>query len=101
MFHKDVDFEAFERVMVERREGQSIRVLSYCVMSIHWHFVVWPGRKDTHTMIRSTWNGEPDPKGGAAQRIGLVRRFGEVTERSAPPLPPRGPGSAAGSRSHC
>ena len=42
MFRKDVDFEAFERVMVEARQRQPIRVLSYCVMSNHWHLVVWP-----------------------------------------------------------
>jgi putative transposase len=42
MFRKDVDFEAFERVMVEAHQRQHIRVLSYCVMSNHWHFIVWP-----------------------------------------------------------
>ena len=42
MFRKDADFEAFERVMVEAHQRQPIRVLSYCVMSNHWHFVVWP-----------------------------------------------------------
>ena len=31
MFRKDVDFEAFERVMVDAHERQPIRVLSYCV----------------------------------------------------------------------
>ena len=30
-FRKGVDFEAFERVMVEVRQRQPIRVLSYCV----------------------------------------------------------------------
>jgi putative transposase len=42
MFRKDADFEAFERVMVEVHQRQPIRVLSYCVMSNHWHFVAWP-----------------------------------------------------------
>ncbi len=42
MFRKDADFEAFERVMVEAHDRQPIRILSYCVMSNHWHFVVWP-----------------------------------------------------------
>ena len=42
MFRKDADFEAFERVMVEAHQRQPIRVLSYSVMSNHWHFVVWP-----------------------------------------------------------
>jgi putative transposase len=42
MFRKDADFEAFERVMVEAHDRQPIRILSYCVLSNHWHFVVWP-----------------------------------------------------------
>jgi putative transposase len=42
MLRKDADFEAFERVMVEVHQRQPIRVLSYCVMSNHWHFVAWP-----------------------------------------------------------
>jgi SnoaL-like domain len=32
----------FERVNVETHERQPIRILSYCVLSNHWHFVVWP-----------------------------------------------------------
>ena len=42
MFRKESDFEAFERVMVEVHERQPIRILSYCVLSNHWHFVAWP-----------------------------------------------------------
>ena len=42
MFRKQADFEAFERVMVEAHQRQPIRILSYCVLSNHWHFVVWP-----------------------------------------------------------
>ena len=41
MFRMDADFEAFERVMVEAHQRQPIRILSYCVMSNHWHFIVW------------------------------------------------------------
>jgi putative transposase len=42
MFRKDADFEAFEQVMIEAFERHPIRILSYCVMSNHWHFAVWP-----------------------------------------------------------
>ncbi len=42
MFKREDDFEAFQRVMVEAHQRQPIRVLSYCVLSNHWHFVVWP-----------------------------------------------------------
>jgi REP-associated tyrosine transposase len=42
LFRKDADFEAFQRVMLEAHERHPIRILTYCVMSNHWHFVVWP-----------------------------------------------------------
>jgi putative transposase len=42
MFRKEVDFKAFERVRVLAHKRQPIRILSYCVLSNHWHFVAWP-----------------------------------------------------------
>jgi putative transposase len=42
LFRKDADFEAFQRVMIEAHQRHPIRILSYCVMSNHWHFAVWP-----------------------------------------------------------
>jgi len=42
MFRREGDFEAFGRVMAEAHERHPIRVLSYCLMPTHWHFVVWP-----------------------------------------------------------
>ncbi len=42
MFRREGDFEAFERVMIEAHDRYPIRILSYVVMSNHWHFVVWP-----------------------------------------------------------
>ncbi len=42
LFGKDVDFEAFQRVMIEAHQRHPIRILSYCVLSNHWHFAVWP-----------------------------------------------------------
>jgi putative transposase len=42
LFSKEADFEAFERVMIEARKRHPIRILSSCVLSNHWHFVVWP-----------------------------------------------------------
>jgi putative transposase len=42
LFDQDTDFEAFQRVMIEAHQRHPIRILSYCVLSNHWHFVVWP-----------------------------------------------------------
>src|SRR5687768_16729675 len=42
LFRMEQDFAAFERVMVQAHERAPLRILSYCLMSNHWHFVVWP-----------------------------------------------------------
>jgi putative transposase len=42
LFGKDADFAAFQRVMIEAHQRHPVRILSYCVLSDHWHFVVWP-----------------------------------------------------------
>jgi putative transposase len=42
LFRKEDDFEAFPRVMVEEHQRQPRRILSYCVLSNRWHFVIWP-----------------------------------------------------------
>jgi putative transposase len=42
LFGKEVDYEAFERILIEAHQRHPIRILSYCVLSKHWQFVVWP-----------------------------------------------------------
>jgi len=42
MFRHEGDFDAFVRVMVAAYERFPIRILSFCVLADHWHFVVWP-----------------------------------------------------------
>jgi putative transposase len=42
LFGGDADFEAFQRVTIEAHQRHPIRILAYCVLSNHWHFVVWP-----------------------------------------------------------
>jgi putative transposase len=42
LFRRDEDFEAFRRVMVEAYRRHPLRILAYCILSNHWHFVVWP-----------------------------------------------------------
>jgi putative transposase len=36
------DYEAFEQVIEDTVARTKIRVLCYCVMPTHWHFLVWP-----------------------------------------------------------
>jgi hypothetical protein len=40
MFRKTADSEAFERVMVEARQPEPIRILACCILSNNWHFGV-------------------------------------------------------------
>ena len=42
LFDGPGDYAAFVRVLAEVLEREPIRVLGYCVMSNHWHLVLWP-----------------------------------------------------------
>jgi putative transposase len=42
IFKKPEDFEAFERILAEGIERFSMRLCGYCIMSSHWHLVLWP-----------------------------------------------------------
>jgi len=42
LFEKEADYEAFERVLAEAMSEHPTRILAYCLMPNHWHFVVWP-----------------------------------------------------------
>jgi putative transposase len=42
LFEKEGDYEAFERVLDEAQQRHPTRILSYCLMPNHWHFVLWP-----------------------------------------------------------
>lgn len=42
LFLKEGDFDAFERIIEQTLESRPMRILSYCLMSNHWHLVLWP-----------------------------------------------------------
>jgi putative transposase len=42
LFKKDADFLAFERTLIEAHHRLPMRLLDWCLMPNHWHFVVWP-----------------------------------------------------------
>jgi len=46
LLRKDGDFDAFERVLLEAMAKHPIRLLGYCLMPTHWHFVLWPAKDD-------------------------------------------------------
>ena len=45
LFLKDADFEAFEQIIEQTLETRRMRILSYCLLPNHWHFVLWPQRE--------------------------------------------------------
>lgn len=46
LFRKEADFLAFYQVLLQAHARHSIQILAWCVMSNHWHFVVWPRKDD-------------------------------------------------------
>jgi putative transposase len=45
LFRKAADFAALVRVLDEALDKHPLRVLAYCVMPTHWHFVLCPKRQ--------------------------------------------------------
>lgn len=49
LFRRDGDFAAFEQIMLEASERCGLRIVDWCLMKNHWHFVVWPRRAEEVT----------------------------------------------------
>ena len=46
VFHKAGDYKAFIALMAEAQDRHPVRLLTYCVMGNHFHFVLWPETED-------------------------------------------------------
>lgn len=46
LFSKDGDYDAFERILESIHGRIPLRILAYCLMPTHFHFVVWPKAGD-------------------------------------------------------
>ncbi len=42
IFKKALDFLAFENILAEGLQRFDMRMCSYCIMSNHWHMLLWP-----------------------------------------------------------
>jgi len=42
IFRKNADFEAFEAILAAGLERVDMRICGYCIMSNHWHLLLWP-----------------------------------------------------------
>src|SRR5436190_1809771 len=49
LFEKPPDYDAFERVLGLAFDKVPVRILGYCLMPNHWHFVLWPEREGQMT----------------------------------------------------
>jgi putative transposase len=59
LFHKDADFDAFERVLGEGLARYPVDLLTYCLMNNHWHLVLRPRTADSLGRLMG-WNGKGD-----------------------------------------
>ena len=56
IFKKEKDFEVFEKILEEAKDKYSMRVLAYCLMPNHWHFILQPSsqnRGSTSILLQS------------------------------------------------
>lgn len=44
LFRKPADYDAFLGILGEALARHPTRLLAYCIMPTHWHFVLWPER---------------------------------------------------------
>ena len=42
LFRRRLDYEAFQRCLVETAQAEQMRVLAFCIMPNHWHLLLWP-----------------------------------------------------------
>lgn len=42
IFHKDADYEAFERILLDAVSRCDVELFAYCLMPNHWHLVIRP-----------------------------------------------------------
>ena len=55
MFRTDKDFLAFEQLLCQAHDRfPGVRVLAWCVMSNHWHLLLWP-RRDGELSVFMFW----------------------------------------------
>ncbi|MCK5563905.1 MAG: transposase [Planctomycetes bacterium] len=47
IFKRDLDFIAFENILAEGIARFGMRLCGYCIMSNHWHLLLWPLDDDT------------------------------------------------------
>ena len=47
IFKKEGDFVAFEKILAQGIDRFGMRICGYCIMSNHWHMLLWPPDDDS------------------------------------------------------
>src|SRR5579872_1230003 len=71
LFDSDADYLAFENILEETLVVQPMRLLSYCLMLNHWHFVLWPKEDGDLAAFRGSRTGPPT-RARNARSLGLT-----------------------------
>jgi hypothetical protein len=86
LLRRDAEFEAFEHDVIEALRRDPMRMLSYYVLSNHWHFVVWPETDSLVTQKREHALRANAPEWEPARRGTLETLLSEFV----PPFPGSG-----------
>jgi putative transposase len=50
LFENDTDYTSFQSLVSQAQQRHHMKIIAYCLMRNHWHFLLWP---DTDDAIRS------------------------------------------------
>jgi putative transposase len=71
LFTKERDYLAFEEVIEETLQLYPMRIVGYCLMPNHWHFVLWPeGDGDLSRFLQRLTNTHTQRWQRAKNRVG-------------------------------
>ena len=75
VFRKNADFQAFEAILAEGLERIDMWICGYCIMSTHWHLLLWPSEDAFNTPgeIGVEWLGRCSPSGYFVDRCHPLR----------------------------
>ena len=80
LFDKSADYAAFEKVLAEAYAQTKIRIAAYCLMSNHWHLLLWP-RHDGELSEVLRWITVTHTQRWHAYHHTAGKKSGQATER--------------------
>jgi len=83
MFHKQGDFEAFERTLAEGLDRYPVQLYSFCLMPNHWHLVLSPQQDGMMGRAPEPHVSSPWPLRRSADWVLRVNEALSEKERSA------------------